>query len=288
MALTINIYELDEEELNADTSTGRLDRDYTRRLVAYVTGSSAAEVSACTAIDICLAQACPRRFDPWGPADLGSLCIKLDVAREPGSGGKLWNITAHYSTQFGDRAAENQAEDNPLLRPAKWRYASQRQQRTLPFDSQGTPWQNAAEDPFQSPPKMSYTTSRYTITRNEATFLSTLADTYANCVNSDTWYGYGAGAVLCESIDAEEVYEGEYHYFAVTYVIHVDAVWGWQPIYVENKGYRYKDGGEYTNTNNLVWLNDAGGLWESGTDDEAEKYLERYPWFTAALSNLNL
>ncbi len=288
MAASIVIHDLDEDHLAGDTSTGRLDREYDRKFVAWCYGTTS-ELAALTTVHIAMAYGCPRRFDPYGPADLGSRCVQLKIDKVTGSGGSQWEIAAHYSTKFGNEDPD-ETEENPLLRPAKWRYSSQRATRTQERDAAGNVYENAAGKPFESPPVLNYATARYTITRNEATFNSLAAQNYANHVSSATWYGFAVGTVLCESIDAEEMREGEYHYYAVTYVVDVDTKYGWQPVEVANKGYQYYHGGEFleTPTGHLEWLNSAGDLWVAGVDSEDEKFIDRYPYFTANLNDLSL
>ncbi len=195
--------------------------------------------------EIFLVTGVPHRWDPWGPDDLGALCTSVDVD-DDSDNELVYRLTANYTSDFGGNNDPTQQDDNPLLRPTKWRYTSVRNHRTHHKDRRGNAYKNSAGQPFRSPPQVNYSTSRYTVVRAEATFNATLADNYASVVNTVAWYGKAPGTVLMESISAEEMWDGDasavINYWLVTYVLHVDRN-GWQPVEVVSKGTFYYDGG---------------------------------------------
>jgi hypothetical protein len=248
-------------DLSSNTRTYRLNK-------TAITTASVAREQILTHIE------CPKKWDPWGPDDLGALCIRLSVTQDP-ENELIWRIAAEYTNDFGDEDPTQQHED-PLQRPTRWRYSSIRQTFTFHKDLNDKPFENAAAQPFRSPPAIVYSTSRYTITRPEATFSGTDAEEYSNTVNSAEWRGRAVGTVLLESITAEEKWEGTpgevKRYFLVTYTIHVNKR-GWQPIEVANRGTFYYVGGIAAGKSPTpapdgreVWLDDTGDRVPNGSN----------------------
>lgn len=248
-------------------------RDYTRVYVATVPTAD----QPATEVDVLLATGCPKIFDVYGPQDLGAKCVDVSVEEDEGTNA-VWTVTAEYTTDYGK---EDQQNDNPLLRPAIWRYESVRGTRTEDQDKQGNAYETPAGEPYKTPPANIYSTSRYTITRNEATFASDTADYYAATVNDADWYGKAAGTVLLEGISADEQYEGEYHFFQVVYTIHVDRN-GWSPVSVGSKGHKYLSGGNTLTSNTLIWV----AL--DGTKSSSPVYQSFYPYDERDFSALQL
>ena len=235
--------------------------------------------------DIAAAPACPKYMSVYGPEDLGARCVKLQID-EDANNELVYRIKANYSTDYGD--PEQEEEENPLLRPAIWRYNTERGTKTLPHDRKGNYYETTAGEPFQSPPPIVYSTARYTITRNQSYFSSADADNWANTVNADTWYGKLPGTVLCEGIDADEKYEGKYHFFVVTFKLHVDRN-NWSPVQVANRGSSYfaADGITRITTQTPVYLTAAGKLWTI-LDPLSDKYRDYYPYDEIPFSQFQL
>ncbi len=183
--------------------------------------------------EILAATGVPRRFDPFGPDDLGALCVSV-TAKHAADTDTVWNIEAKYKTQS---ASPGDQKENPLERPTKWRYSSVRGTRTVDKDRDGKPFLNTAGGMFRDAPEIIYSTSRYTVTRNQLGFRAEVADTVSNTVNITPWFGKSPGTVLCEGIQGDEQYEGEYHFWTVTFVFHWDR-YGWRPTEVLNMGRR--------------------------------------------------
>jgi hypothetical protein len=224
-------------------------------------------------VAISVATGCPRRYDPLGPQDPGAKLTDLDTKESSES---LWKIAAHYTVKYGNEAEQNQP--NPLLRPAKWHYETQKGTRTRLRDIFGNPYETTLHEPFQTPPETPYGTSRWTVTRNVSGFNSNVTDSYAWTVNSTSWKGRSANKVLCEGITADEQWENDYHFWTLTYIFHVDRN-GWQPVEVGNCGYRYlDDSGVEQKSETLVYLNTANNKKWTDTDPVANKYLLRYPF----------
>lgn len=254
------------------------DRTYVRKFTA-TTDTLETEAAVLSATGT------PKRFAYYGPDDLGARCTDVQVTHEP-TNELLWRGVANYSTHYPD-PIQNQ-NDNPLLRPAIWRYRTTRGTRTEARDRRGNAYETTAGEPMLNPPPFIYATARYTITRNQEFFSSADADQWAATVNSDTWYGKGPGFVLCEGIQGGETYEGEYHFYVVTFILHTN-YHGWQPVEVANKGHVYLDSsGEEQKSNTLVWLNADGEKWNADNDDEDDKYLDRYPYDEVSFNQFQL
>jgi len=255
------------------------ERKYTRK------GTVTTDM-AYTLPDVALVAGVPHKFDPFGPEDLGALCIGADISQDPVNQ-LIWRVSAEYSTmEAGDPAQNNQ--ENPILRPAIWKYQSVRATRAQATDRDGAVFQNTAGDPFNDPPEVVFSTARYTITKNYATFSGSTADNFANTLNNATWYGKAARTVLCEGITADEMWEGEHHFYTVTTTLHVDRN-GWQPVKVQNVGYRViSTGTTFVEMGALVWLRADGGLWVSGVDPVADKIREYNLWEERDFDDLNI
>lgn len=240
----------------------------------------------------------PHRWDPWGPDDLGALCVGVDIDDER-ENELIYRIVATYTSAWGRDEDPQDQSDDPLLRRTKWRYASVPAKRTQHKDLRGNDYETAAGEPFRTPPQVNYSTTRYTIVRPEATFDSDLADAHASVVNTQPWYSKPPGTVLMESIQAEEQWEGDgsgaINYWTVTYVVHVDPRF-WQPVEVQNKGSFYFDGGFPAGTKTFpmdggqrtgehVWLKADGDLLP---DADPRIYLDFFPYNEADLNVFNL
>lgn len=228
-----------------------------------------------TANDIYAAPGCPHRYDDY-PFATGIKCVDLSITEISET---LSKLSAHYSTQYGDEAQENQP--NPLLRPARWSYETVRMTRTDAKDRQGNPYSTpVVAEPFESPPEFPYGASRWTVQRNLSWWNASVAESVAYAVNKDTWFGKPKWTVLCDGIRVEGPnFESDVKYWTWTGVFFVNTRQPWMPVEIASKGYRYKDwvGDEDLKpddnpSSTLIWI-DADG---NGTDEPY--YLERYPW----------
>ena len=202
----------------------------------YVRKGTAIATQHYTEAQVLMASGVPKLYDPYGPTDLGARCYSTRATRDPASQ-RVWRLVAKYKTLT---ANPKEQEKNPLARPAIWRYASIRGTRTMDKDRDGKVFRNTAGGEFRDVPEIVYSTSRYTVTRNELSFRANVAENVSNATNDGNWFGRKAGTVLCEGMQAEERYEGDYHYWVVTYVLHYDK-YGWRPTEVLNTGKVVKD-----------------------------------------------
>lgn len=77
-------------------------------------------------------------------------------------------------------------------------------------------------EPFNPQPEIIHPLLTLTIARNEATFDQSQAASYIGSVNSDTFWGYTARQVLCESITARLHWNNGIGYWRVTYSFLID------------------------------------------------------------------
>jgi hypothetical protein len=249
-------------------------REYTRLFTAQWTPAD----NPVTEVDVWAAAGCPRKYDPLGPQDPGARCLDVQVTETSFTNAR---VNCHYSTKYGQEEVENQP--NPLLRPAVWKYSSEERTRTDARDRKGNPYSTpVVQEPFASPPQYPYGISRWTVTKNFATFSDTMAEAFTSTVNSAAWKGKAKYAVMCKSITADEQWENNCHFWTHNYVFLVDSRRLWMPVEVASKGYRYLEstGGVEKTSKTLVWIDAAGQKTTTPT------YLDRYPFDEINFSGL--
>lgn len=170
--------------------------------------------------------------------DTSATCRKIAPKRE-GENKLTWLVQCDYSTETPEPEEE---EENPLLKPVIRNKRSNQVEEPMVEDLEGNMVLNSAGCQPTSPVLVKRSYGIYQFTKNYATFNDQLADAIEDSVNSAVFLGKAAGTVRCNSIDAEEVYEGNFHYWKLTFEFEYNPH-GWQPKFL-NDGLHEISGGE--------------------------------------------
>lgn len=161
----------------------------------------------------------PHFEDPY------ATCRKLSPKRE--NGNKFtWIVTAEFSTETPD-PSEN--EENPVLKPIIRGKRSNKVDLPLVVDLNGDLVLNTAGNQPTTPVMVQRSYGIYTFQKNYSSFNDTFADAIEDAVNSQSFLGKPAGTIRCNDISASEKYEGQFHYWEVTFEFEYNAQ-GWQPV----------------------------------------------------------
>lgn len=173
--------------------------------------------------DVVLAAGIPRVYQPYitpTEQDPGALC-KTVTARQNQT--IEWEVTAEYSSEVEN---PDKFPENPLERPAKWRWSMQRYQKAIDqcvLDLNETPnvenaaILNSAMEKFDPPPEIDASHLLLSISRAEPSFVHDLALHYQDAVNDDTFLAENAGTVKMQSITGSDDYENGVYFWNVTY-----------------------------------------------------------------------
>jgi hypothetical protein len=162
-----------------------------------------------------LATGVPRLYDPY-PDDLGARASDVDCQPEEGDG-YLFRAVVTYTTGTPVVPSEN-----PLDRPKElqWTFQPITEIAERAFDASGSqtiPIQNSAKMPFVPAIEVESHIPTLQITRNELAFSPAIALAYMDTLNSATWYTAPAGTVKFSGASANNVLEGTFYYWRVTY-----------------------------------------------------------------------
>jgi hypothetical protein len=162
-----------------------------------------------------LATGIPRRYDIYvdadGTIDTSAYCKSVEVSA--GSEPFDWRVSCKYSSKLGD---PEQAEENPLLRPADIDWGNGKFTTVATRDRDGNAILNSAEEPFDPPVEREDIRLTLKISRNEAFYDANVQLDYFNTTNEDTWFGLFPGQAKCAGISASRKYEkGEFHWRVV-------------------------------------------------------------------------
>jgi hypothetical protein len=214
----------------------RAAREYTRSFLVTINDAGEGVTVAGAAVDPVTGQQVPRIHDVYtdrrGNRDVGAVCRKLEVKQDQDDP-FTWRVTANYSsTIFGgasnfgrrndapEQARDGNTNQNPLSRPTVVKWNSVPRQRYARFDMDGKPLVNSAGDFYPAHP-LDDSQVRLTFSRNEASFNSQVAGSFKDAVNSQPFFGYAAGMVKVENIDAESAFENGVYYWKVGYAFHI-------------------------------------------------------------------
>lgn len=210
---------VDDGEMRGKRSGGKKlpnDRDYSRTFRVEVDDPDDRESIVLAADSV------PALGDPH-PDDASAWCESLAVQCVD-EGGKLWEVTAKYSST----ADAGSAADNPLSRPVTITWEDYEFEEPVELDVLGKPVLNSAGQAFDPPPTRVASRPVVVFTKNQAEFNASLAQQYKNKSNSDTWWGLSAGQAKVASIRAsEEKEENGITYYEVRYEIHLNED-GWK------------------------------------------------------------
>lgn len=167
------------------------------------------------ALNARLATGVPRLYDVH-PDDLGARVRDVDCQPEQDDG-YLFRVRCTYATSVPVSATEN-----PLDRPKElqWTFQPITEIAERAYDASGNltvPIQNSAKVPFVPAIEVESHIPTLQITRNELSFSPAIALAYMDTLNSATWYTAPAGTVKFSGASANNVLEGTFYYWRVTY-----------------------------------------------------------------------
>lgn len=203
----------------------------------------------------------PARGDAYaisgGESDSGALCYQINP-QQHADDPTLWTISVDYSSDPGDLFVTGTPDsptvgtpnENPILRPAKYKSTTKQVPKVRQKDKNGDPYVNSAGDPFEEPPVQEVTHVIVTITKNYATFSYATQIAWANKVNNDTYLGQVAYKWKIASVDLEDATENGITFVQATITLELNPdKWvttdildcGYQAIDLAGKKYVIKD-----------------------------------------------
>jgi hypothetical protein len=188
------------------------------------------------------------------PFDQGLVCAEVTPSQNEEQP-RVWEVSCHFTSWRFDLMGgrrDDIDQRNPLTFPPEISFGANKYV-TYPLHMlNGTLWRNHAGDPFDPPPAIDESRQTIHIVRNEATFDPATARTWADVLNSDTWWGFAPRTVKLSCPTARRDRLENVWFWQVTYDFEVcGKLWGitlgdnqeapgWQPV-VLNAGYRYLD-----------------------------------------------
>jgi len=178
----------------------------------------------------------PRRGDVYRTTDGGDYdpgAFALAAEAKP-LGDFVWEVTVEYSTIVD----EVPADEDPIMRPSKWRFGYQRIEDVSGKDWQGKPYKNTADEPLINLPGRPCHLLVLSITRNELVYDPLVLHAYLDAVNSDPFLGFAPGYAKIGTIEPSEPrYENATAYFEMLYRIEFHPR-KWHPLELLNQGRR--------------------------------------------------
>lgn len=206
-------------------------RRFTRVFVVETDGYDTGPVAVRGAVAV------PKLFDFYnvaGEVDLGARVRKIEPERVDDS--LIWEVRVEYSTDAQD---EQQADEDPLARPALISTGWSQFTRALEKDLDDKAVVTAADEPFDPPVEVDDDQFLLTIQRNEAFLDEAKILTYRNAVNSDPWRIAQPKQAKIR-ITAQRRFENGIEFYEYVYTISFNEE-GWQPS-VLHRGMYVKDG----------------------------------------------
>lgn len=124
----------------------------------------------------------------------------------------LYELETTYASPTG--GGEN--AQSPLDMPPKIRFTSEDVEEEVTHTVGGLPIQTINGETFMPRLREVLPIPAIIVQRNVTWVNPNTISLYRNTVNSDTWYGMPAGTVLCKSIDADSMDDGDFSYWSVT------------------------------------------------------------------------
>jgi len=170
---------------------------------------------------------------PYGATDPGCTCRKLSIKERESP--YEWDAVAEFSSEplassgaqgSGGGGSPSQMPDqtqqeNPLARPVEIRFGSVKERVPCLFDSQETPIQNSAGDPFDPPYEIEVVREVVTLTWNAPMWEAGIIAANVNHVNSTEWHGILPGHGKCTELTAERHFENGVIYWRVTMTVEI-------------------------------------------------------------------
>jgi hypothetical protein len=181
----------------------------------------------------------PLPYVSYHPVLVGHSCRNVKVTQDDGAPRK-WTIEATYSSK---PIKENQAEENPLNRPAQIEIETASYRRAIWSDINGNAVLNSAGDYFDPPVEIDVGYWTFRVKKNVADIPTYLLD-YENAVNNAafTIRGLSIGqyeAKLSNIRVGDLKIEGDYQYFEFSYTMERRRE-KWIPLKVLDQGLRFK------------------------------------------------
>lgn len=172
-----------------------------------------------------------------------AICLKASVGPGPVMTRppyQAFYATYHYST---NAPLPPEVNDDPTSMRTRWSIAPQIQSRYVIRDRSGDLIVNGAGTPFDGGIPVDVRLGSVTAKKNRSAvgYNKDLVLANSGKLNKETYLGGDPGTVQVD-ISAEEVYEGNYHYWAETYTFSYDPL-GWQPKPVNAGFFRREDVG---------------------------------------------
>lgn len=125
--------------------------------------------------------------------------------------------------------------ENPFLRAPIFTFSSERQERFVRVDRDGTAIQNSAKQPLDPPLSYMSIIPVIKITINKLSFSYPLVATIQDCINISTWQGFAPRTVLA-SLEVKQLREGIYVGWTFDWILRVKYD-GWNPTRVLDAGW---------------------------------------------------
>ena len=160
----------------------------------------------------------PRIGDPF-PGDGWLRCVSV------GPGKAITPTMFEFEVTYDRRHLGSDPEvESPLDQPVKRSWSTQN--RSEPFDRDvrtGNPIVNAVGDPFDPPLQRPVAVDVLVMTRNVDDYDAERMRGFKNHTNESEFWGKDADQVYCADISAEELFEGQWHYWRERFEFHMIA-----------------------------------------------------------------
>jgi hypothetical protein len=166
-----------------------------------------------------------------------------------------WTVDVQYTSKF-DFDTET-ANENPLSRPAIWKFTWEKAERAVREDLDGEQIVNSAGSPINPPLTTTYGVQVITIEVNKAALDPVVLLDLQDCTNNAEWYGFPANTVLIRGLSAEPATENGTAYWKYTWTLAVKSLLydGWRPTQILDCGFHEYDEG----TDSLKLITDYAG-----------------------------
>jgi hypothetical protein len=213
MTITINeTFDGRQADVSEDSQS-----TYTRTFEAHTGDPRIGAVLVKAALSLAIGQPYSTGFT--GEADAGAVLLRVALSCNADDG-CTWAITASYGPW-----TERPREENPLDEPEELEYGGEQFERIADVDVDGNAIVNSAGDYFDPPVVMDDSRPLFTITRNEASFSASVADSYRDTTNDATFFGFAAGTVKCGFITAVRKWHAKvpgHFYWTVKYPFYLN------------------------------------------------------------------
>jgi hypothetical protein len=167
--------------------------------------------------------------DANGAIDTGSFCREVEV-RQDNRAPFVWLVECRYSS----RVEPPKDEDNPLLKPAEIEWDTTKFTYATDADAEGNAMTTSSGETFD--PGYEHEDFRLSlkITRNQLIFDPIAIIIYEGAVNSDPWFGFEIGEVLCKKVRGVSQNEKGFVFWKASYEFDIKTEglesWTWRPL----------------------------------------------------------